>query len=255
MADDSDEELDRVLDLIETGNFDSAKESVEASEFDAANAVKILPALLEQIDLIRIDSGRCQLTELGESILDERYFIATAPTSVAPKVRARRRSPRDGYTVYRADEIKRRERERGIVRTREDQIHSALLLDERTTEHQKAVCKLVEALRNVTNIKCSEDAFDVLAISQIEDLLLLFEVKTIRKDSLAQARIAVGQLLFYEFFDVIPIATGRRIVKVAVFDNEPGDDVRAFLNYNGVYCIAILKGGMSVPNELRNYFI
>lgn len=257
MADDSDEELNRVLDLIETGNFDSARESVEASEFDAANAVKILPALLEQIDLIRIDSGRCQLTELGESILDERYFIATTvkPPFIAPKVRARRRSPRDGYTIYRADEIKRHERERGIVRTREDQIHSALLLDERTTEHQKAVCKLVEALRNVTNIKCSEDAFDVLAISQIEDLLLLFEVKTIRKDSLAQARIAVGQLLFYEFFDVIPIASGRKIVKVAVFDDEPGDDVRSFLNYNGIYCIAILKGGISVPPELRNYFV
>lgn len=178
-------------------------------------------------------------------------FIDVVP---APEVRPPRRSPREGHPVNGPDDIKYPEREPGVPRTSEDQIHSALLLDERTTEHQKVVRKLFNALRNVTDIRRSKDAFDVLATSQKEDLLLLFEVKTIRKDSSAQAMKAVGQLLFYEFFDVIPKADGKRIVKVAVFDNEPGDKIRSFLNHNGVYCIAFLKGKISVPNELRDYF-
>ncbi len=87
-------------------------------------------------------------------------------------------------------------------------------------------------LRNsgrVTEVRVSDDAFDVLAFIQIRPEILLIEAKTVRNDALIQARIALGQLLFYEYFDVRPIAEGHSITKVIAFDNEPGEQVREFL--------------------------
>lgn len=256
MNNDSGDDLDRMLELIRGGDFDEARQAAGASEYQAANAVKILPALLEQVSLISITSARCNLEDLGRHVLSQHRFVTPSPVtpaSVAPG-RRRRRTTRYGYTVTSTEQIRIPEQGETTARTEEEQADTARLIRDGTAEHQRTVRTLVSLLQNVGETQCSEDAFDVLASSSIDDVLLLFEVKTLRNDGLARARDAVGQLLFYEFFDVLPRANQSTVLKVAVFNDEPGEDARAFLSYAGVLCVALLNTSVSVPEELHPYF-
>lgn len=254
MRDASQQELERTLELIDQGNFEQACNSLEISEYEAANAVKIIPSLLEQVGLIRLDSAHCVLTARGHAILGGRPATVTE----APSAHRRRygRPRRAGRLVRAAADIPiPAPSEPPDARTPDEQIHSALRLEERTREHQELVRLIVSQLRNVQSIRCSEDAFDLLAEAADDTILLLLEMKTVRFDGLIQARVGAGQLLYYEFFDVQPVARGRRIVKVLVFDQEPGDEVRAFLQHCGLLCILVLAGLLTtIPTSLLPYF-
>lgn len=68
MRDDSDAELERVI-ALKRLSFEAALKSVGASKYMAANAVKILPSLLEQIGLMTISRGTCALTASGTGLV------------------------------------------------------------------------------------------------------------------------------------------------------------------------------------------
>jgi hypothetical protein len=131
------------------------------------------------------------------------------------------------------------------------------LLEERTSQHQQLVRKIVKLLKiskQVSEIRTSDDAFDVLAFSGTMPEILLIEAKTLRNDALIQSRIALGQLLFYEFFDIRPIAEGRSIRKVVVFDSEPGQQAREFFTAYDVACLVSGQDILRIPAGFEEYF-
>jgi len=250
MIDDSDGELDRVLDLQRL-SFEQALESVGASEYTAANAVKILPSLLEQLGLLSIQRGICTLTPSGLSLVPATQVpLPRRPVSM--------RQARRGHEVAEIDDIPERPLVPGRIRSTEDQLHSAVLLEERTSQHQQLVRRVVNLLKNsgrVAEVRVSDNAFDILAFTQEPPEILLIEAKTTRNDSLIQARIALGQLLFYEFFDVRPIAEGYSVRKVVAFESEPEEQVREFLAAYDVVCLIVGRDTIQVPTGFEDYFV
>lgn len=255
MDGDSRREFRRILRLIQSGRFERACRQVGATQYEAANAVKIIPALLEQVGLISIDQTRCTLTDVSERILNqERPLTAeAAPTTPAVPPIPGRRLPRPGRVVTTAEDIPLTVRTARSTRSEEEQLHTALALKERTTLHQLAVHEIVTRLRNCGETRTSEDAFDILALPPGNAPCLLIEVKTVKDDGLLQARIALGQLLFYEFFDVPTIAPGRVVVRIVVFAGEPGQAARAFLAAYNVNCVTLLDGAITLPPALQLY--
>lgn len=250
MRDDSEGELDRVR-ALQRLNFEAALESVGAGNYMAANAVKILPSLLEQLGLLSIQRGTCTLTPSGLS------FLVPATQIPLPGRPVRIRQARRGREVAETDDIQEHPLVPGRIRSTEDQLHSAALLEERTGQHQQLVRRIVNLLkdsRRVAEVRVSDDAFDILAFTQEPSEILLIEAKTTRNDSLIQARVALGQLLFYEYFDVNPIAEGHSVRKVVAFDSEPEEQVREFLAAYDVACLIASQDTIQVPVGFEDYF-
>ncbi len=251
---DSARELRRIRSLAETNDFSRACKRVSASKYKAANAVKILPSVLEQLGLITIHQGRCRVTADGQLHLSRGGYRDAFVRRARPAVRRMRRVPRTGVVVQGPEEIRNVSRRPRRTRSTEDQIHSMLLLDERTQEHQELVKLLFCRLGNVRQIRCSDDSFDLLATSQDNSTELLFEAKTVRGDGLAQARIAVGQLFFYELFDVAPRAANKIVRKVVVFNGDPGQLAKQFLTHCGVSHVILRQASMEVTPDMEPYF-
>lgn len=242
--DDSEGELLRAERLI-AQDFITALNSINATPFQAANAVKIIPSLLEQLGLLSTDGG-CLLTAQGMQAL-----------GVAHPNEARRefglRNPRRGRIITDPAQVLNHTYSPGRPATTEEQLHGALLLQERTQAHQELVRRVIAKLADPTFIRTSEESFDILA--EFTNRQLLVEAKTVREDGLIQARLALGQLFFYEYFDVAPTALGLAIQKVAAFDSEPGQVARDFLSHYGVSCLVSTRGHFEAAPEIRNSFL
>lgn len=251
LKDDSDAELLRVQHLKSLG-FEKAVSSIGATSYGAANAVKILPSLLEQLGLLSINDAVCNLTTLGlTTIAAPGAAMPVAPTAVVPPVTTRR--ARGGYKIGGVADVHDLAAVPGRPRTTEEQLHTAALLEERTSQHQVLVRRIVARVKNVSEVRCSDDAFDILTDSTLRPEVLLIEAKTLRGDALVQARIALGQLLYYEHFDVRP-TTDYAVLRIAAFDSEPGEQTRRFLAACGVESIVATDSAMIVPETLRDYF-
>ena len=257
MDNDSDEELNRVLSLHNV-TFDVALQAVGASEYMAANAIKILPSLLEQLVLISIQGGRCTLTTNGMRLLNIPSTPPAPPPSPAPpSPPTPPRETRQGRVVATPDDIPEHEAGSGRARTSEEQLHTAALLEERTNQHQGLVRIIVSLLRGsgqVEEIRVSGDAFDIIATVPARGEILLIEAKTIRGDALVQSRIALGQILFYEHFDIQPITEGRTIRRIVAFDDEPGNQVRGFLAAYDTSCLVIGSEQITTPDGYEDCF-
>ena len=248
MQDDSEAELNRVLELQRL-DFGVALQSVGAGEYMAANGVKILPSLLEQLGLMSIQGSVCALTPNGDSLV----HAEMRPV----QQRATSRRAHRGRAVSGLADVPDHPLSQGRVRSTEDQLHTAALLEERTSQHQQLVRRIVEQLSHAgrgIETRISDDAFDILAFRQESPEVLLIEAKTLQNDALAQSRIALGQLLFYEYFDVRPLVEGRTVRKVAAFDGEPGEQARDFLAAYGVVCLVSAQDSLRSPDGFEGYF-
>lgn len=253
---DSEAEVGSIVASIRSNDFRVAVEATGSTEFQAANAVKILPSLLQQVSLIEIKDGRCYLQRVGEEInRGDREVVASSRT---PTTRARRGRTLRAALLSDIREAINRQNSTGqeTVVSVERQLLTIERRERRYKAHQQALAIAAEALDsdNLDEIKFTEDSFDLLAKKARQ--ILLIEVKTIgKRDELHQARLALGQLLFYDYFDVRPLyGEDTTTIHAVVFDNEPGEEIREFLLHNNVFTIVILKGSIVVPEELRAFF-
>lgn len=249
-GDNSDGEYQRIRALIQTGDFSGAMRRIGATKYQPANAVKIIPALLEQVGLIRISEGACYITADGE-----RIRAGTTKTIVSKKGAGRRRRLPGSLeaNVTRPEDVLIPPASGPREPNREAMIAALAALEARTREHQELLRKLVASLRNVTGMRQTRDRFDLFAKSSVRNEGILFEVKA-GENFLLQGRLALGQLCLYEHFDVRPgLGQEPRIIKVAVFDGEPGQDVRQFLAAYDVQCLAFVAGTFVVPLDLADY--
>ncbi|MBA7536126.1 hypothetical protein ES705_28388 [subsurface metagenome] len=178
---------------------------------------------------------------------------STPPTPPTPSPR----QAHQGRVIITPDDIPEHGASLGQTRTTEEQLHTAALLNERTNQHQELIRRIVSLLRDsgqAGEIRVSEDAFDIAATIPARGEVLLIEAKTIRNDALAQSRIALGQILFYEHFDIHNMAEGRTIRRIVAFDDEPGHQVRGFLDAYDTSCLVISTKQIIAPDGYEDCF-
>lgn len=245
-ADDSRQELDRILGLAELPP-DRIRHQIVVSrtggpvtETTWANAVKVLPHFAEQLGDVIVTGPR------GRT----RYQIADAPgredvgTAAAPAARMPRqaapRAPRTARAVT-PDTIGQAGTAESFdevdVRTLADPAATARARRDRLRRHNLMVKKLAARLA-ATDVELFEDPFDILGI--IEEIGIMVEAKTLDgtvDDERARVREALSQLLYYPAFLVSPVVSEDAIKKIACFERRISDAHIKWLNDNGIAVI------------------
>lgn len=249
-------EYQRIKRLARTRDFAAVLRRIGATAFKAANAVKIIPALLEQLGLLEIEQGVCKITPQGTAILrnETGVIISRPPRRPGRRPTRRRRTRPLGPTINNPEDVEIPSATGRRVPDPETMERALDLLETRTRQHQQLLRKLVSKLRNCTDTSATRDRYDLFAKSSIRDEALLFEAKTGGK-TIQQARLALGQLCQYEFFDIRPhIGSQTRLLRVVVFDQEPGQDVRNFLEAFEVLVVVFAAGAAIIPEQIQDYF-
>lgn len=217
-----------------------------------ANAVKILPALAIQAELMAIGGdGRFVLTEAGRRTIG-RAVITTGLAQ--PAARQRTQGPaaraatmtatRDPRQVGRSHQLSGEDLR---VLTAAEQAAAAALVYERTERHQ-ALVRAVAARCGSAGFFEDLAAFDLLVDLDSGGPLVLIEVKTVVGDAVAQVRAAVGQLLYYEYFSVGPAFPGRDVHKLVVADAAIPQELGGFLEQTGIGLVTWGRGTFSAGN-------
>ena len=207
------------------------------SKYSIDNARKILPAFAENSGLISRDGdGRYEWTSAGRLLARHELVPAADGQSAGTR---RRSAPLTATTdpskVGRSRIIAAAALSEGSSEARR---RAAALVSERTERHQQ--------LLRTTAAHCSarkywEDSlsYDLVVDSGNETLVDLIEAKTIDGDAHNQVRLALGQLLDYEYFVVARQFPGRTIVKSVVVDADIDDDFARFLESQAVGLLVV----------------
>jgi hypothetical protein len=213
--DDSEAEFQRLLSLVDQNEATPAWDGLAISVARRANSVKILPAVAEQ---------------LGELVTVDGAAFISLPDPFEPRQEKRRRSAG-------AIRSRRRRYERNRSRGKRP-----------TTGHQttRSYDPDLSAVRYHAHEECLS-AFDAMLEASLDrwegdyDLvaddgsaLLLVEVKTIRNDADNQVRLGLGQLLYYEHFDVHPDWPTTDVNRLLVVDGEIDAELENFLDIHQV---------------------
>jgi hypothetical protein len=212
---DSEAEFRRVLDLVDRDSGDPAWDRLGVSVHQRRNSVKILPAVARQLGDIEVH--------------DQRAYLSL-PDPTAPRAERERRQRR----VIRS---RRRRYDRNRSRGRRPQTSGTTLrtydpdlLAARYAAHEACLAAF-DALLSEGFVRWEGD-FDLLVVDEAD--LLLAEVKTIRLDAHAQTRVGLGQLLYYEFFDIRPEWPDLPIHRLVVLDAPIDDELIGFLDQHEV---------------------
>jgi hypothetical protein len=215
-----------------------------------ANAVKILPALVLQSDLmIRDGSGRFILTDAGRRAIGRAVIATRTPPRVGRQPSRRRATSvatRDPEKVGRSRRLLGADRR---TLTPEEQAIAAELLYERTERHQTLV-RAVATRCGRGEFHEDEFSYDLLIDLDADAPLVLIEVKTVVADAAIRIRAAIGQLLYYEYFSVKPMFPGREMQKLVVVDEIVANELADFLQANSVGLIVYADGEFIAANHL-----
>jgi hypothetical protein len=235
--DDSDEEFDRLLELLEQQDWNATLNAIGVSEYSADNAVKILPAMAEQIGDIVREGEACYPGSAGDEIdqLTVGELIGT-PSPDRRRVLGRRHRAVTAEeiaslgVVGEGEEPRDRERDLAVVEAAIEQRR------ERTNRHQRLVQDFAQ-LCEVAGFKLLEDPFDCLAIGT-QGGSIIAEMKTLSgepADERHQVQRALAQLNYYEFFDLPTGAVAaHEIIRLAVFETEISIEHQQFLECHQV---------------------
>lgn len=234
--DDSDEEFHRLLELIDQQDWHAILQAIGATEYSAKNAVKILPAIAEQIGDIVKERDACYPGSLGVEIAQVTLGEVLGalppdgrrlPSRRHRSVTARRIAPliSDGAEGSRVPERDLAAIAEGIEQRRE-----------RTNRHQRLVQDFGRLCEDA-GFGLFEDPFDCLAVGTRGESILA-EMKSLSggvADERSQVQRALAQLNYYEFFDLPTEAvSGHHIVRLAVFESEISTEHQLFLTRHEV---------------------
>jgi hypothetical protein len=212
---DSEAQFQRILDLVDRDSVDPAWDRLGVSVHQRRNSVKILPAVARQLGDIEV--------------IDHRAYLSL-PDPTAPRTERERRQ-------HRAIRSRRRRYDRNRHRGRRPQTSGTVLrtydpdlLAARYAAHEACLAAFDSLIPDA--LTRWEGDYDLLIVG--EAVLLLAEVKTIRLDAHAQTRVGLGQLLYYEHFDVRPEWPEPPIHRLLVLDAAIDHELLAFLDEHEV---------------------
>jgi len=227
---DSEEELKRVLELAEL-SVDEIIDEIGTSKYMVANAVKILPAVAEQVgDIERINY---KAYPTSETVITEDEIITEEHDELA-KIKSRSKSTVRSVT---SEEIATDPSLSTIESANIDLADAINIRQQRLTEHQEIVRQLAR-LNEEADYELFEGKFDCLAVN--DEKALLYEVKTIldnNSDQEKQTVKGVGQLKFYRYSIVFKEMGYESIDQFLVFSQKPSKDISDFCRYEGIFVV------------------
>jgi hypothetical protein len=213
--DDSESEFRRLLRLVDDDATSPAWEKLGVSKSQQANSIKILPAVAEQLGELALVNGGA-------------YFAL--PDPFAPREQSRRRTSSAVRARRRRYDGSRRRGQRPKVTGVTMRAYDPDLVAARYEAHEECLSAF-DALVP-TALDRWEGDYDLLISASGE--LLLVEVKTIRADASTQLRLGLGQLLYYEYFDVRPDWPKASIRRMLVTDGAIDPELADYLDAHDV---------------------
>jgi hypothetical protein len=212
---DSEAEFDRIR-QIATRASPSDTMNALAGEHMARNSIKILPSIAEQLGDIRDDGNRLFISDRvadAFATYDETEATEEAVQRLVRRPYAPRRRVAEGQR-----------REPGVIKPA-TRSYDPDLLGARYNAHEDCL----DRLSNLVPVEVDrlQAIYDLLLV--IPATVLLVEAKTIRADARRQVRAALGQLLYYEHFDVAPLYPDTEILRLVLTDSELAEDLQKFL--------------------------
>ncbi len=243
---DSEEEFERISALAHM-RIEQIIGDIGATSSIAANAVKILPGIAEQLGDIERVSNKAY--PIGEVVITEDDIS----TEVLPVRRIR-----PDYWEVNGGSIARDPILNAVSNVSIDLAEAIRIRQRRLAQHQEIVRKL--ALLNEQNgFQLFEGKFDCLAVKS--DTAILYEVKTIQEsasDEEKQTVKGVGQLKYYKYSIVHRQMGYQTIKEILVFSQKPNveiiefcsaENIRIIWEYEGVFQIFNIQ---NLSDELFN---
>ena len=210
---DSEEEFERISALAHM-RIEQIIGDIGATSSIAANAVKILPGIAEQLGDIERVSNKAY--PIGEVVITEDDIS----TEVLPVRRIR-----PDYWEVNGGSIARDPILNAVSNVSIDLAEAIRIRQRRLAQHQEIVRKL--ALLNEQNgFQLFEGKFDCLAVKS--DTAILYEVKTIQEsasDEEKQTVKGVGQLKYYKYSIVHRQMGYQTIKEILVFSQKPNVEI------------------------------
>lgn len=223
---DSEAEYERIFDLSKSP-LSEIVEKLHIGSANAANAVKILPAIAEQVGDIRRVGGRAYLynqpltTEDGIlDIFDKNTYEQTQHITLT-EVSSDDISPVPNFVDTQPLNF--------------DLTAAIEMRKKRTIEHHTAVVSIAKLLVD-DGFTIYERPFDCLGIkSDIGSLLV--EVKTLdgsRADERRQSEKALGQIKGYSHYNVPTALKETRLIEIVAYGSEPSKPTVDFMRINSI---------------------
>lgn len=261
-ANDSTEELDRVLKLADIEDVDQIRQEIGGvSKNNWENAIKILPSIAVQLGDLQLDNHCLYPTDTEFAARPEasdRFATQTADRAAlgsgvghAPGERPQGRTV-DAKSIARAGTGDEADDARSLpaIPSEEEAAATQAVRAQRLTRHNKLVRHLAERLASL-GATLREDPYDCLATA--DDYCYLIEVKSLNgepADERTRVRDALSQLLYYQSLclpeDVVTPTM------IAAFESKPSDTHIAWLKAHEIITIWFESGRWVSPgtNEL-----
>lgn len=209
-----------------------------AGKHMARNSIKILPSLAEQLGDIVDVKGRLTITSRVADVL----FDVRPADNPEDAVRSLARRP----FVPRRRQIggSRRGAARSGVSTRR---YDPDLIGARFDAHEDCLDRFSQKFPR--KLEQLQAVYDLLIVGRNKALLLV-EAKTIRNDERSQVRIGLGQLYYYEHFDVEPLYPKQKIYRLLLTDRPVSADLCDFLTRCKVGVAWVTDRGMVQGSKL-----
>lgn len=242
---DSIEEYERIIELSQLP-LTEIFESTGASLSMGRNAVKILPAIAEQLGDIERKGNRA--FPVGRIIITEDEISTEIPSDA-------RNSEGLSYSQYRpvtSDTIAVDPIFNSISRVSIDYTETIRVRQQRLAEHQEIVRQL--------GLFCEERAFNLYegkfdCLATMGETALVFEIKTIldsRSDQEKQTIKGVGQLKYYKFSIVKQQMEYKDITEFLVYSRKPDDNLIQFCTAESIKVVWLEEGQFIVHNSEPN---
>lgn len=237
---DTEEEFERIYNLAQR-NIEQIIADTGTTTAMAANAVKILPGIAEQLGDIERRSNRAY--PVGQLVITEDEIT----TEEQPERRARAE-----YRQTNAGEIARDPNLNIISSVTVDYAEAIRIRQRRLAEHQEIV-RLLAYINENCGFELYEGKFDCLATKN--DTALLYEVKTIlasASDEEKQTVKGVGQLKYYKYSIVNRQMGYTNIKEVIVFSNRPETGIIEFCSAENISVIWRVGDAFQIYNIRTN---
>lgn len=224
---DSEEEFERISNLSKR-TIEQIIQDTGTTEAMAANAVKILPGIAEQLDDIQRVNNKA--FSIGQLVITEDEIT----TEEEPARKERIAAP---IRETNAEGIAKDPNLKVISSVSIDLAEAIRIRQKRLAEHQEIV-RLLALINEKCGFKLFEGKFDCLAIKG--DTALLYEVKTILEsatDKEKQTVKGVGQLKYYKFSIVHKQMGYSKIKEILVFSHKPDTGMIDFCSAENILVI------------------
>jgi len=218
---DSEEEFERISNLVEL-TCEEIINHIGTSQNIAKNAVKVLPAIAEQLgDIRRIrKGGESRTYPTVNYIITEDEIVTEEPAETT-----RRTAPIRRVT---SEEIAQTPNFQDAPSPNINPTEANRIRQRRILEHQEIV-RLLAQINEEQGFELFEGRFDCLAVKN--NIALLYEVKTILEsfvDQEKQTIKAIGQLKYYKFSEVRRKMGFANIKEILVFSQKPHQVILEF---------------------------